>query len=97
VGQVFAKDIDKGENAVIDYEIIDGNDGRIFGIQQGTNNQGIITVDRRLDREMAGQYLITIKCFRPYERNVKSQRSKYNSAVSFAIIGGFRRKSQMDA
>jgi hypothetical protein len=54
VGQVFAKDIDKGENAVIDYEIIDGNDGRIFGIQQGTNNQGIITVDRRLDREMAG-------------------------------------------
>lgn len=82
IGQVFAIDEDEGENAVIDYAIIDGNDNRIFGMKQGPDNQGIITVDRRLDREMSGLHLLTIKCFRPYERNVKSKNAKYNSAVS---------------
>ena len=86
IGQVFAIDDDEGENAVIDYAIIDGNDNRIFGIKQGHDNQGVITVDKRLDRETGGLHLLTIKCFRPYERNVKSKNGKYNSAVSSCCL-----------
>ena len=81
IGEVFAMDMDEGENAVIDYAVIDGNDDRIFGIKSGPDSQGVITIDRRLDRESSGLHLLTIKCFRPYERNVKSQKSEYNSAV----------------
>ena len=75
--------MDEGENAEIEYAIIDGNDNRIFAISRGEQNQGLLTVERRLDREEAGVYLLTIKCFRPYEKKLKSQVSKYNSVVSF--------------
>ena len=75
--------MDEGENAEIEYAIIDGNDNRIFAISRGEQNQGLLTVERRLDREEAGVYLLTIKCFRPYEKKLKSQASKYNSVVSF--------------
>ena len=33
-------------------------------------------------REKSGVHLLTIKCFRPYERNVKSGLKKYDSNVS---------------
>ena len=75
--------MDEGENAVIEYAIIDGNDNRIFAISRGDQNQGLLTVERRLDREEAGVYLLTIKCFRPYEKKLKSQANNYNSVVSF--------------
>ena len=75
--------MDEGENAEIEYAIIDGNDNRIFAISRGEQNQGLLTVERRLDREEAGVYLLTIKCFRPYEKKLKSQVNKYNSVVSF--------------
>ena len=80
---LFPIDLDEGENAEIEYAIIDGNDNRIFAISRGEQNQGLLTVERRLDREEAGVYLLTIKCFRPYEKKLKSQVSKYNSVVSF--------------
>lgn len=80
IGQVYAVDGDEGDNAVIEYSIIDGNDNRIFGIQRGPDNEGQLTVERRLDREDNGAYLLTIKCFRPYERSLKSRKSKYNNA-----------------
>ena len=83
IGEVSAIDLDEGENAEIEYAIIDGNDNRIFAISRGEQNQGLLTVERRLDREEAGVYLLTIKCFRPYEKKLKSQVNKYNSVVSF--------------
>ena len=43
-------DKDEGDNAIIDYAIIDGNDDRIFSIKKGLNNIGILTIDGRLDR-----------------------------------------------
>ena len=41
---------------MIEYAIIDGNDNRIFAISRGEQNQGLLTVERRLDREEAGVY-----------------------------------------
>ena len=80
IGQVQAVDQDEGDNAIIDYAIIDGNDDRIFSIKKGPNNIGILTIDGRLDREFSGVHLLTIKCFRPYEKKLKSSKQKYNSA-----------------
>ena len=82
IGQVVAIDEDEGENAIIDYAIIEGNDNRIFDIKRGQDNQGVLFINRRLDREENGVYFLTVKCFRPYERNVKSKKGNYNSAVS---------------
>lgn len=50
IGEVSAVDADEGDNAVIDYEIVDGNDDRIFSIERGLSNEGVITLARRLDR-----------------------------------------------
>ena len=80
IGQVKAVDDDEGENAIINYAIIDGNDNRIFGIKSGSHNEGILTVEGRLDREVSGIHLLTIKCFRPYEEELKSKKEKYNNA-----------------
>ncbi len=82
IGEVAAVDEDEGDNAVIDYAIVDGNDDRLFAIERGPSNEGIVTLARRLDREYAALHVLTIKCFRPYERNVKSGHKKYDSNVS---------------
>ena len=66
-------------------QLIDGNDDRIFDIVRGENNESVLILAKRLDREFAGQHLLTIKCFRPYERNVKSKRSKYDSMVRLLL------------
>ena len=50
IGEVKAVDEDEGENAIINYAIIDGNDNKIFGIERGSNNQGILKIEGRLDR-----------------------------------------------
>ena len=89
IGEVSAIDLDEGENSEIEYAIIDGNDNRIFAITRGEHNQGVMTVERRLDREVTGVYLLTIKCFRPYEKKLKSQKHKYNSAVSYFFFKHF--------
>ena len=64
----------------------DGNDDRIFEISRGENNEGVLTLAKRLDREFSGLHLLTIKCFRPYERNVKAKRAKFDSMVSSIVI-----------
>jgi hypothetical protein len=46
-----------------------------------SSSAGVLRVARRLDREFAGSHVITIRCFRPYEANVKSKPKKYDSQV----------------
>lgn len=55
-------------------------------IERGPSNEGVISLSRRLDREQAGLHLLTIKCFRPYEANVKDGHKKYDSNVSCSGI-----------
>lgn len=50
-------------------------------METGVNNNGVIKVMGRLDREQSGHHLLTIKCFRPYERNVKSHYKKYDRSL----------------
>ena len=65
---------------------LDGNDDRIFDIARGENNEGILSLTKRLDREFSGLHLLTIKCFRPYERNVKARRGKYDNTVKLTSL-----------
>ena len=80
IGRIRAVDEDKGENAFIGYAIVDGNDDKIFTIQPDPQDEysGVITTQKRLDREYMGQHLLTIRCFRPYEANVKNSPKKYD-------------------
>ena len=50
IGEVAAVDADEGDNAVIEYAVVDGNDDRLFAIERGPANEGIITLAKRLDR-----------------------------------------------
>ena len=83
IGRVRAIDRDLGDNAIVDYAIVDGNDQKIFAIDTYRQNNGVIRTVSRLDREASshdggGVFLLTIKCFRPYQRQLKSDHKKYD-------------------
>ena len=120
VGTVIASDPDAGDNAAVDFAIVDGDDDGVFDvigaggeggaddvIGGGDSRTGVIVVKGRVDREKREEYLLTvrlekklqvtckvlrlystwlfgfqIKCFRPYERNVKSVKKKFDNLVS---------------
>ncbi len=56
--QVFASDIDVGENAEIKYSIYSGNFGNNFAIDAST---GILSVAKDLDREIYDMYSLTVR------------------------------------
>ena len=60
---------------------LDGNDEGIFGIERDENNKGVITLTKRLDREKSGMHVLTIKCFKPSNNDVRNQRKQYDKMV----------------
>ena len=78
IGTVTAVDEDTGKNALIDYAIIFGNDDGIFNIERDEENVGIITLNKRLDREVSGLHTLTIKCFPPSNLGTKSLKKPYD-------------------
>ena len=64
------------------YLLSDGNDNGVFGISRDDQNRGIITLDKRLDREKSGLHTLTIKCFEPADRVHKVGKKPYDRLVS---------------
>ena len=52
----------------------------LFSIEADGSSNGVIRTVSRLDREApgGGSYLLTIKCFRPYQRQLKSGHKLYD-------------------
>ena len=78
IGEVLAVDEDTGKNAIIDYAIIFGNEENVFAINRDEENRGIITLNKRLDREKAGLHTLTIKCFPPSNLGAKNLKKPYD-------------------
>lgn len=76
---ISAVDEDIDENGAIDYMFIDGNQEEIFSIQRTINNSAQITTLKRLDRETASSYLLTVKCFQFGMKKNRISRGQYNS------------------
>lgn len=85
VGVIEAIDEDIGENGMIDYELVYGNEASLFVMQRLENNSAVIKTNGRLDRETAESHLLTVKCFKyttrrsdivpkPYNRQDPSER-----------------------
>ncbi|XP_034950821.1 cadherin EGF LAG seven-pass G-type receptor 1 isoform X2 [Chelonus insularis] len=85
VGVIEALDEDIGENGMIDYVFIYGNEDGLFSIERFDNNSAIIKTIGDLDREINDHYLLTIKCYKypvkksdvipkPYNRQDPSER-----------------------
>ena len=55
----------------------------MFGISRDDQNRGIITLDKRLDREMSGLHTLTIKCFEPTDRINKVSKKPYDKLVRY--------------
>ena len=79
IGMVAAVDKDIDRNAEIGYAIIDGNEDGIFEIRD-EDNIGALYVKSRLDREVSGLYALTIRCFEPGNRAIKSKRNAYDKS-----------------
>lgn len=85
VGVIEATDEDIGENGMIDYVIVYGNEEGLFAIERLKNNSAVIKLAGRVDREVADKHLLTVKCIKfsdkksqvapkPYNRQDPSQR-----------------------
>ncbi|KAL8613059.1 hypothetical protein ACOMHN_008828 [Nucella lapillus] len=57
--RVTAEDQDEGENARVSYKITSGNIGEAFLMRQ-SNNQGLITLKKKLDARQNNRYALTI-------------------------------------
>lgn len=64
VGNFSAIDEDVGENAAIDYVIIDGNNEQIFTIERTNESVAILKTTQPIDRELGESYSLTIKCLK---------------------------------
>ncbi|KAK4297363.1 hypothetical protein Pmani_030214 [Petrolisthes manimaculis] len=62
VAHIAAQDSDSGHNALIDYTITYGNDAGLFSINRTSDNQGIIQVKNRIDREQVDSVTLTVLC-----------------------------------
>ena len=78
IGHVQAIDEDIGENGMIDYAIIYGNEAGLFVVQRLENNSAVIKSTARLDREAADQHLLTIKCFKYSSQHADTVPKPYN-------------------
>lgn len=85
VGVIEAIDEDIGENGMIDYAIVYGNEASLFVVERLDNNSAVIKSNGRLDRESTERHLLTVKCFpystkksdivpKPYNRQDPSER-----------------------
>ncbi|XP_076162482.1 cadherin 74A [Ptiloglossa arizonensis] len=85
VGAIEAIDEDIGENGMIDYSIVYGNEAGLFLVERLANNSAVIKSNGRLDRELTDRHLLTVKCFpystkrsdiipKPYNRQDPSER-----------------------
>lgn len=64
VGNFTAIDEDIGENAAIEYVIIEGNEENMFIIERTENNTAIVKTTQPIDRELVDSYMLTIKCLK---------------------------------
>ena len=77
IATFVAEDRDTGVNAQVEFEIVSGNVGGVFGLNKGT---GVLSVMKALDREQTASYSLTVKFQdkgQPALRNIK----KYNITV----------------
>ena len=66
VGRVRARDEDEGENAAVDFAIVDGDDDGVFDVgpdPRGEKGVGVVLTRGRVDRERTEEYLLTVRCF----------------------------------
>ncbi|XP_017481610.1 PREDICTED: cadherin-23, partial [Rhagoletis zephyria] len=64
VGNLTAIDEDLGENALIDYAIIEGNNENVFTIERNSENLAMIKTTKPIDREAVDSYTLTLKCLK---------------------------------
>ncbi|XP_077869641.1 LOW QUALITY PROTEIN: cadherin-23 [Saccoglossus kowalevskii] len=63
IGRVKATDRDEGINAMVNYEIIDGDVNNMFNITTNTVNEGIIKNIQLLDREVKDTYRLIVSAY----------------------------------
>lgn len=78
VGNFSAVDEDVGDNAAIDYVIIEGNNEQIFTIERTNNSVAILKTTQPIDRELVEFYSLTIKCLKLGEPTYKYIGDSYD-------------------
>ncbi|XP_004530778.1 cadherin-23 [Ceratitis capitata] len=80
VGNLTAIDEDVGDNALIDYAIIEGNNENVFAIERTKENIAIIKTTKPIDREAVDSYTLTVKCLKLGEPNYSFIGEEYEGS-----------------
>lgn len=67
-----------GDNAAIDYVIIEGNNEQIFTIERTNNSVAVLKTTQPIDRELVEFYSLTIKCLKLGEPTYKYIGDSYD-------------------
>eukprot|EP00064_Thunnus_orientalis_P006674 superscaffoldBa00000708_g6692 len=64
IGRISATDADLGENAKLDYTILEGESGDTFNIT-GVNQEAVITLNKAVDYESRSSYSFSVEVLNP--------------------------------
>ncbi|XP_040026958.2 cadherin 24, type 2b [Gasterosteus aculeatus] len=64
IGRISAADADLGENARLDYTILEGETGETFNIT-GVNQEAVITLNKAVDYESRSSYSFSVEVLNP--------------------------------
>ncbi|XP_029580993.1 cadherin 24, type 2b isoform X2 [Salmo trutta] len=64
VGRISATDADLGDNAKLEYTILEGETGNTFNIS-GTNQEAVITLNKAVDYESRSSYSFSVEVLNP--------------------------------
>lgn len=78
VGKFSALDEDMGDNAAIDYVIIEGNNEQLFTIQRTNESLAILRTQKPVDREQVESFVLTVKCLKLGEPGYKFVGDAYD-------------------
>ncbi|XP_012995009.3 uncharacterized protein LOC105021421 isoform X1 [Esox lucius] len=87
VGRISATDADLGDNAKLEYTILEGETGDTFNIS-GTNQEAVITLNKAVDYESRSSYSFSVEVLNPMvdPRFLRRGPFKDRASVRVAVL-----------
>ncbi|XP_068456661.1 uncharacterized protein [Clinocottus analis] len=84
IGRISAADADLGENAQLEYTILEGETGETFNIT-GVNQEAVITLNKAVDYESRSSYSFSVEVLNPYVDPRFLRRGPFKDRASIRV------------
>ncbi|KAM9458723.1 uncharacterized protein ACWYII_010658 isoform 3-T3 [Salvelinus alpinus] len=84
VGRISATDADLGDNAKLEYTVLEGETGDTFNIS-GTNQEAVITLNKAVDYESRSSYSFSVEVLNPMVDSRFLRRGPFKDRASIRV------------